>query len=585
MRHAPHHDAGRHDHRELRSGAVASVVALALLAMVGPAPGRQAVSDVQVPAATEGPERELERARRAQRTFERIRRRHFVRAPASYDRCDELVGRFCLDHDGDESWTPSPEPSEVTERRGWLVATLDTVATVAGSDRWLLGQRVKYRVEAGRAAETLPELETCAAEDPWCRALLGFALHALRRHAAAELAFDRALADMPPEDRCAWTDVGLLLAPRDRRTYRRLACGSPARRAFERGIWHLSDPLWLVPGRERRVEHFARLVRSELETDAASGYGLPWGDDLTELTTRYGWPAGWDVAWRRFPGVRTERSIQAHRPPDAQRLVVSGFSRSGGDDLEWELDPDEPRSAWYPPFGAIHEPPHQIAVFRRGERRLVVAAFQAPDALGGCTARSGLFLANSFEEIGRAEGNGTLPLRVVEPRPSGSGTIVGLETLCTDGSAAGRVRARLARTDKRLSDLLLLEPVDVLPGTLDAALAVARRRSTARSGEALGVYWEWYGGDASIDGLSVTLSLMRQDKSFLRKALEWTGLAGRNDEEAGIRWTEPGRPGAVARAVELRLPELAPGSYRLTLQIESAQAGAVTSRREIVIEP
>jgi len=547
--------------------------------------GAQAIADLQVPAATESPERELERARRAQRSFERIRRSHFPRGAWFSDACDEQIGRFCLNHEGDDKWVATPEPAEVTERRAWLLVTLDTVARVASGDEWLLGQRVKYRIEANRGGESLDLLASCGS-NTWCQALRGMALHSVGRHGQAEVAFDRALREMSPEQRCAWEDLSLILDSQDRRDYRRLACGSSARRAFERAFWHLSDPLWLVPGRERRVEHLTRRVRAELETDAASGYGLSWGKDLAELTLRYGWPAGWDVSWRRRPGVRTERSIQAHRPPDAQRFSVSRFMRREGDSGPvWNLDAAKPRSTWSPPVGRLYAAEHQIAAFWRGEERLIVAAFEAPEEMEGCVVRSGLFLANSFEEISRTEGNGTLPLRVSEPKPAGGATLVGIETRCVDGTGAARVRARLPENGKLLSDILLLDPVSELPGTLDAALGSARPRSTARSGESLAVYWEWYGPAEGGGALAVTLSLTREEKSFVRKALEWSGLAGQPEEEVGIRWSEPGGDGVLARSVELQLPELAPGRYRLTLQVHSAGAGTVSSPREIVIEP
>ncbi len=590
-------DDRRDDYRELTLGRrtlrSAAFRLAALLCAAGAAlqpVGAQQDSGLQVPAADRSVEQESDRARRAQRSFERIRRSHFPRSPWFSDACDEQVGRFCLNHDSDDEWAAAPEHPEVTERRGWLLATLDSVARVVQGDRWLLGQRVKYRLEAGRATETLDLLADCGATEGWCLALRALTLHQERRHAEAETTYDRALAAMSPREQCAWTDASLILEPQDRRDYRRLACGSPARRAFERAFWHLSDPLWLVAGHELRVEHLSRRVRNELEADAASGYGMSWGADLEELTTRYGWPAGWDVAWRRTPGVRTERSIQAHRPPEAQRFVVSGFSRRDRESAPiWDLDAAKPRSTWSPPGGPVYGAPYQLAAFWRGEERLIVAAFDAPSELENCVARSGLFLSNSFDEIHRTEGNGTLPLQVLEPKPSGAATLVGIETRCVDGSGAARSRTALPQTGNLLSDILLLDPVEQLPGTLDAALGSARPHSTARSGEKLTVFWEWYGGAEASGALAVTLSLTREEKSLVRKALEWTGLAGQDEEEVGIRWSEQGGTAAsdnpMARAVELQLPQLAPGRYRLTLQVHSVGAGTVTSPKEIVIEP
>ncbi len=99
------------------------------------------------------------------------------------------------------------------------------------------------------------------------------------------------------------------------------------------------------------------------------------------------------------------------------------------------------------------------------------------------------------------------------------------------------------------------------------------------------VYWEWYAPPEPAGSLGITLSLTRENQSFWRRALEWTRLAKAREEEVGIRWREPGGSEAAARAVELKLPDLAPGRYRLTVHVESARVGTVTSPREIVVVP
>ncbi|MDX1396261.1 MAG: hypothetical protein R3195_17910, partial [Gemmatimonadota bacterium] len=266
------------------------------------------------------------RAREAQRDFEAVRRRHYVRDVMSDDRCDEHVGRFCLNHDGDDGWTPSPEDPRVAEERRRLLAALDDAAAARPDDPWIVGQRVKYLLEADRPGDALEAVHpdvACGGAPWWCTALRGFVLHSEGRWGEAEALFDEARAAMSDEQRCAWDDIEQLLDADDRKVYGDFSCGSPDRSAFEARFWHLADPWWAVPGYERRSEHFTRRVWAAIQTDAASGYGLSWGRDLEELTMRYGWPAGWDLAWRRIPGVRTERSVEAHRAPRAQRFAAS----------------------------------------------------------------------------------------------------------------------------------------------------------------------------------------------------------------------------------------------------------------------
>lgn len=534
-----------------------------------------AIADAAGPRESVADPREfLDRARGAQREFERRRRRSFPRAVFTHGRCDEHIGRFCLTHDGDDEWEPTPESPELSEARGRLLAVLDSVAALLPRNDWILGQRVAYRLEAGRSDEALSVARVCSATPWWCAALEGLVLHDEGRTVEAGTAFAAALAALPAPMACEWRDVAHLLDGDARERYDDLPCGGAEREAAERELWLLSDPLWSEPGLQRRAEHLARRTRIEIQTDAASGYGVPWGRDLDELTVRYGWPAGWDVAWRRDPGLRTERAIQAHRSPEAQRLVPDGLFDTGEAPV-WRLDDEKPRSAWAPPTGPIdHTLDPQIAVFRRGGRRLVVAALDP----GSCPRRAWLHIADRRDVVAGDEGDGRV-LRVLEPARRDA-LWAGVETRCDDRTGAGRTRVPLPLGSIWMSDVLLFEPGQTLPGTLDAALGAVRGSNRVRPGEALGVFWEWYGPP---EPQSVTVELTREGRSFLRKALEWTGLADRRIDRAGVRWLDPGVEEDRGRAIRIELPDLAPGRYRLTLQVQSARVGRVLATREIVV--
>lgn len=578
---------------------------VALAAGLAPATGTPAAVRAQAAAPPVPGEREasprareaLERAVDAQRDFERLRRRSFPRAPYPRGRCDEHIGRFCLTHDGDDEWKPTPEPPEVGASRRALLVTLDSVAALVPGDAWLRGQRVGYRLEAGDPEPALSLARACGVARWWCAALEGLVHHREGRTPEAEAAFDEALARLPAAHACRWRDVTHLLEGDDRDRYEDLPCGSAERDAFEREVWVLSDPLWSEPGLERRAEHLARRVRIALQSEAASGYGVPWGRDLDELTVRYGWPEGWDVAWRHDPGLRTERAIQAHRSPTAQRLVPTGLSDSD-DGPVWRLEDEKPRSAWSPPTGPIDDAlDPQIAVFRRAGRRLVIAALDpagpvsdagdrgrpgdAPDARV-CRASASLHLADRTGIVAAGEADGGV-LRALEPAASGA-RWAGVETRCDDRSGAARARLPLPMGSTWMSDLLLFDPGfdpgQMLPGTLDAALEAVRGSNRVRPGAALGVFWEWYGPP---EPQSVTVELTREDRSFLRKALEWTGLADRRIERAGVRWLDPGAEDGRGRAIRIELPDLAPGRYRLTLHVQSARVGRVLATKELVV--
>jgi hypothetical protein len=95
-------------------------------------------------------------------------------------------------------------------------------------------------------------------------ALLGFTRHNDKRFDEAERNFDAALAAMPVDKRCMWEDLGQIFNDVA------LASYYSKRRCADRGevndrIWWLADPMWIVPGNDRRTEHYSRWVTAELQ--------------------------------------------------------------------------------------------------------------------------------------------------------------------------------------------------------------------------------------------------------------------------------------------------------------------------------
>src|SRR2546425_3659332 len=80
---------------------------------------------------------------------------------------------------------------------------------------------------------------------------------------------------MPRDERCRWTDVSLLLDGELARRYRRLPCDQ--RGAFEERLWWLAQPLYSLPGNDRRTEHLARATMARIEQDARSPFDMFWG--------------------------------------------------------------------------------------------------------------------------------------------------------------------------------------------------------------------------------------------------------------------------------------------------------------------
>jgi len=534
-------------------------------------------------------------ARAAQAAFERAR---IARLPWSMEPaggpCDEIVGRFCYRRASGSERPPPPEPAGVPALRDSLLEVLDAAAAAAPSDGWIAGQRVRYRIEAGRANDALEVAGACRAEAWWCAALRGAAHHAAGDFAAAERAFDQVLAAMPAAERDRWSDLAPILDARARRLWRELGPG--ARAAFAGRAWWSADPLWSVPGNELRAEHFARRVQDRMQAEAASAYGVAWGADLEELLVRYGWP----VAWERVRegvgrlGGGGPPGIVAHDPPGARRFMPSlaAIADPAAAEAEaWGLEDPAPRATYAPSYARGFLPlAPQIAAFRRAAGTILAVGWALPadSVAAGATVTAAVLASEGpdrpFAEV-RSAGRrprGALALRVPWPR-----AVVSVEVL--GGNAAGRWRGGIelpmARRDlPAVSDLLLLEPGPSLPATLDEALPRARGQATAAPGESLPVFWEAYPAPATRAGPATIALAIRPAPAGLGTRLARALGARRPATGAELRWSETLAPGAAApRAVELALPDLSPGDYLLELEISWPGGGVSRASRRVTI--
>jgi len=532
--------------------------------------------------ATAAQERE---PRRAQAAFERARvaRLPWSRDPGSGP-CDEIVGRFCYRHEAGAQRPPPPEPEGVAAARDSLLAVLDAAARRNPGAGWVLGQRVRYRIEAGRAAEAVAVATECGAEPWWCAALEGAALHAAGDFAVAELAFDRALATMPVAERERWIDVEPILDARSRRVWRDLGPG--AREAFAGRLWWAADPLWSVPGNERRTEHLSRHVWDRMQAGAASAYDVAWGADLRVLLVRYGWPAWWERLRSDLGrlGGGGRPGVVAHDPPGAKRFVPALAAIADpavADAADWPLDDPSPPATYAPSYARRFvslEP--QIARFRRQAGAIVAVGWAPPESLAADPRPLALtalasegpdrpFVTGSVRV--RADG-GSLAIAVPWPR-----AVLGVEV--RGAALAGRWRAGVelpaaAAERPAISDLLLLASPAVLPASLVEAIPLARGSSRAAPGERLAVFWEAYPPEDAAEG-PVAIALAIRDP---------------RDQEGGpgtLRWSEtfPSGERVVPRAVALRIPVLRPGDYVLELEIVWPRAGARRALRAFTIAP
>jgi hypothetical protein len=547
-------------------------------------------------------------ARRAQATFERHRMRWLPLARGSYGgRCDENVGRFCSWYE-EGNWDPEPEASEIEVRRLELLRVLDSLGTELPGDGWILGQRVWYRVEAGRPDEALTVAQACGGVEAWwCSALQGLALHELGRYVASLSAYERALAMMGRDEARRWR---VPRWPVDGEARRRLEGAPPdsLHGALTR-LWALADPLFLVPGNDRLTAHYARWTLAEIRRRARNPFQIPWGQDMAQLTVRHGWALGWERDWSR--DVYARDNVVGHKHPEGRDFMPAGRALedpSGARAEDLRADRSRPRSLYAPAYAPLLLPAEgQVAAFPRGGDLVVVASQYLPEDTtyaatqdrrrpwleagdqAGRAEEAGLFLvAESGAMVRRRRVRGEESGALMVHAPAGR-YVVSVEHWSPARRRAGRHRVGLRRDTvppdvATLSDILLLRGGGVDPGSVEGALERVLPRAEIRPGEPLGIVFEVGGLGWRAETLSFELSVERRNRGVLRRAGELLGLVGRQ-RPLSLGWEEQGprRPEPHFRWLTLDLPEITPGAYEVQLEVRVAGRGALTAAQPFVV--
>jgi hypothetical protein len=471
-----------------------------------------------------------------------------------------------------------------------LLRVLDSVARALPGDAWVVGQRVRYLVEAGRPAEALAAARACRAERWWCKALEGFAGHAAGDFSGADSAFRSAVLDMPADERCRWTDLSTVLSEPLRRHYRRLTC--EARAAFDARLWWLAQPLWARSGNDRRTEHFARRTMATLLRHARSPYGSLGGEDLTELIVRYGWPEAW-AQGTRGSSIGSERSVIGHEREPAYHFLPDAAQFDTRRPADEPLTDPRPRERYAPTYATTFtalEP--AFAQFRRGESTLVVAAYDLTrDSLfRDVTLDVALVLARDEGAPPHVERRaGAEPAGVLVAAAPWGPAVLSLELMATRQRRAARARIGWwaqpsTEGDMTVSDLLLFDPPDSVSSELDAVLPHVRGPGPLPRGSRIGLYWEAYGLASEGEPLATMVSVVPERVGWLRGAAESVGLVSRS-QPVRLEWTEQGKPqgGIAARALVVDLSPLGPGRYRIELAVTAAGRRTASASRAIRI--
>ena len=117
---------------------------------------------------------------------------------------------------------------------------------------------------------------------------LGLALWRTRRGAAADSAFTRAQAGLPPAERDRLVDLAPILRARDAVAYHQMA--DSERAGFQRLDWWMTEPLRLTAEHEYRLEHLSRVAEADLRFSAPDLRLRGWHTDRGQIYIRYGPP-------------------------------------------------------------------------------------------------------------------------------------------------------------------------------------------------------------------------------------------------------------------------------------------------------
>jgi hypothetical protein len=541
--------------------------------------------------------------RRAQAQFENFRRANLpaYRGGRRAD-CEERVGRFCFWYD---SLAPDHEPEapQVTAARDRLIDLLDSVGTAHPADTGIIAQRIRYHHVAGRDSIAHRVAVGCTSFGWWCAALEGFTLHALQRYAAAERAFDRALAAMHPSERCTWRDVSLFLDEDARKVYSRVPCGDSARAAHEDRIWWYARTRYGMHGNDSRTEAFARLTYAEFLRDAPSAHMFGFDGDERELLLRFGWPRAWS---RGAPVMRPMGApiegpgfqIIGHDPTPSFRFIPPHHvltTPTVSDSTDWAVQLPPVVARYAPPYAKrLSMLEHQQALFRRGDSALVVLAYDVRKVkdLGAGPLEAALVLMpgralQEFRTV-RASAPARGALTAVAPW----GQLLMSAEIAAE-SASTLIRARYGvrppyavGTRVSLSDLLFYAPYGNFPTSVEEVLPHALPTQRVRASDPLGVYWEAYGTDPAGETMTVTLTVVQEseDAGIFRRGARALGL-GREAEPVRVIVEDRSVRGATmtARAIQVDISTLRPGTYLVQLDVQVAGQYAIRADRQIVV--
>lgn len=404
-------------------------------------------------------------------------------------------------------------------------------------------------------------------------------------------------------------------------------------------VWALSDPLYLTPANERRVQLYARLALADIMfTDPGSGLA---GRDTQpgKLLLRYGWPAHiWEVVRDR-----------SHETDPITMSLVQDFLASGGETwIPWtspegggrwtffNYDLDLPsfvfernlseRDLHYQLMTQTEQldstlarvlPSSYDSPYRAGSLSALVTRFPRPaqpmlevharfswdsTASKADSVDVGVFVHERLH--GRLVNRGTTTRQGLGSVTYGAilPVVAGPLQVAVEGLAPGTSTAAQERTNLDMTAPGAMALSDLLLGEFSGEAGDVNRRTDIRlvgrtdtlpaPGSDLTVYWETYGLQPAADStVRYTVTVQWSETAGGRtpggEVVRVLGhVMGLRSEGGTIRWERQrrlGNAGYAADVVTLRLPS-GEGSYRLLVTVHDDVAGtSETSERGLTL--
>ncbi|HSL72314.1 MAG TPA: hypothetical protein VK864_18845, partial [Longimicrobiales bacterium] len=517
--------------------------------------------------------------------------------------CDEQVGRYCVIYDVGTLPPLPPEPEEVRTARGRAIQAFQQAVKVWPNDSTLVAPLIRYLVEDERGADAVEVARRYADIGPdrvWSAFLLGFALHGAGDDALAEQTFLRALYEALPNERQEMHDVMFLLRKDEQPRYRALS--GPERARYLERLWRLADPLYLTPGNESQVEHYARRVYARILSYAPGADGMGWGPDQEQLLIRFGAPTARTYNFGQGQG----RQLTEHYHPDQMtyvppaqvtRVALSRFEPGS----PWPYDTVRAFSGYAPrSIRRMRVLEHQVARFP-GDSLMRADFVVVPDDSAGRPARVevGLFALDSTYEV-IAEARDTILIeseRVagsISVRLPAGAAAYSLEALELGTRYAQRARYALPVVSGPrpvLSDVVIFAATDAAPPANRESAAFQPLPSLViPRGTAIGIYIEARGLARTTDGSNryrVDLEVLEQDKpGIFSRAVRRLGraLGMQSDDVAPrITWTQQ-QAAATTASVGLKLGSvgLDPGLKQFKITVTDLQTNRSASVDRLV---